>query len=103
MGERVREMTAPQTFPQCELPQGMVGTPRCTKPAEHVADIHGCLLEQPEHEWIRVQVCFDHIVAGHKEWTRAVRSSISGQNAVCTDCRKKFTRFADMFRRVGDV
>lgn len=84
----------------CELPQGMVGTPRCTKTADHVADIHGCLVEQRDKEWVRLQVCFDHIVTGHKAWTRMKEAS--GVLApVCTDCGKRFARFRDMFRKVG--
>ncbi|WP_141215256.1 MULTISPECIES: hypothetical protein [unclassified Rhodococcus (in: high G+C Gram-positive bacteria)] len=85
--------------PVCELPQGMVGTPRCTKAAEHVANIHGCILDQPEHEWIRVRVCVDHIIAGHKAWTAMAAQSVSGR-AVCAGCGKPFPRFRELFRKV---
>ncbi|OZC62115.1 hypothetical protein CH267_00815 [Rhodococcus sp. 06-621-2] len=87
---------------QCELPQGAVGTPRCTKTAEHIADMHGCLLNQPEHEWVRVQVCTDHVIVAHKAWTQSKRHSRI-DSASCADCGKKFHRFGAMLRKVGVV
>lgn len=87
---------------QCELPQGAVGTPRCTKLAVNVAALHGCMLDQPEHEWIRVQVCFAHVEAAHKAWTQSKLNSQIGL-ASCADCGKPFERFGALCRRVGVV
>ena len=90
---------------QCELPQGRVGTPRCTQFGVHIAEIHGCLLEQQEHEWVKVRVCDRHVVTAHKAWAGSSRSAGPGSPtpsvAVCSDCGKTLPRFRDVLRRVG--
>ncbi|MGN7134592.1 hypothetical protein ACTHQY_15100 [Rhodococcoides corynebacterioides] len=83
----------------CELPQGAVGTPRCTKRAEHVADIHGCILDQPEHAWVRVRICHDHVVTAHTAFTDMQHRSPGGR-AECAECEKPFHRFRDLLLKV---